>query len=127
MKYLKINVVTVEPKCRRFCDVFDHTSQHFLSQIHQVLIIAIRLVELQHGKFGIMLCGNALVTEIAINLVNSLKSTYDQSFQIKLRNRGTFRASWKVLKGRAVAPPAMGCIIGVSTSTNPFESRNWRI
>ena len=26
-------------------------------------------------------------------------------------------ALWWVAKGRAMAPPAMGCIIGVSTST----------
>ena len=34
---------------------------------------------------------------------------------------------WCVTNGRASAPPASGCIIGVSTSRNPRASRNRRI
>ena len=36
-------------------------------------------------------------------------------------------ALWCVTKGRAAAPPATGCIIGVSTSMNPRASRNARM
>ena len=36
-------------------------------------------------------------------------------------------ALWCVTNGRAAAPPAIGCIIGVSTSTKPRASRNARI
>jgi hypothetical protein len=34
---------------------------------------------------------------------------------------------WCVMNGRAVAPPAMGCSIGVSTSTKPWSHRRWRM
>ena len=37
------------------------------------------------------------------------------------------RAWWWVTKGRAVAPPGMGCIMGVSTSRKPRASKNCRI
>src|SRR5437868_6327020 len=36
-------------------------------------------------------------------------------------------ALWCVLNGRAMAPPGIGCIIGVSTSRKPRASRNARI
>src|ERR1700709_2013659 len=36
-------------------------------------------------------------------------------------------ALWWVLNGRAVAPPGITCIIGVSTSRKPRASRNPRI
>src|SRR5213079_1938816 len=36
-------------------------------------------------------------------------------------------ALWCVLNGRAMAPPGIGCIIGVSTSRKPRASRNVRI
>ena len=36
-------------------------------------------------------------------------------------------ALWCVTKGRAAAPPAIGCITGVSTSTKPRASRNARM
>src|SRR5207247_1226763 len=36
-------------------------------------------------------------------------------------------ALWWVLNGRAMAPPGIGCIIGVSTSRKPRASRNFRI
>src|SRR2546428_4774104 len=36
-------------------------------------------------------------------------------------------ALWCVLNGRAMAPPGIGCIIGVSTSRKPRASRNFRI
>ena len=43
------------------------------------------------------------------------------------RYSGMSRALWWVTNGRAVAPPGMGCIIGVSTSRKPRASRNDRI
>ena len=43
------------------------------------------------------------------------------------RKRSTSSALWWVTKGRAAAPPAMGCIIGVSTSTYPRSSRKRRM
>ena len=36
-------------------------------------------------------------------------------------------ALWCVTKGRAIAPPASGCIIGVSTSRYPRPSRKRRM
>ena len=37
------------------------------------------------------------------------------------------RAWWWVTKGLAVAPPGMGCIMGVSTSRKPRASKNCRM
>ena len=40
-----------------------------------------------------------------------------------LKNNSISNALWCVTNGLAVAPPAIGCIIGVSTSVNPFFSK----
>src|SRR5205823_200483 len=44
-----------------------------------------------------------------------------------LRYRSMSSALWCVLKGRAAAPPGIGCIIGVSTSRKPRATKNSRI
>jgi hypothetical protein len=36
------------------------------------------------------------------------------------------KALWWVTKGLAVAPPGIGCIMGVSTSRNPRPRKNSR-
>ena len=59
--------------------------QQFGGEIHQAAIIGVGLVELQHGELGIVMRGEALVAEIAVDLVDALQAAHHQPLQVKLR------------------------------------------
>ena len=65
-------------------DMFRQTPQHLLGQVHQVVIIRIGLIKLEHGEFGIVPGRKPLVTEVAVDLIHPLKSADDQAFEIQL-------------------------------------------
>ena len=68
---------------------------------------------------------DALGAEVAIDLIDAVEAADDQALQIKLRRDSRIEVYVeRVVMGdkrtRETAPPAMGCIIGVSTSTKPL-------
>ena len=77
---LPLNSTTVVPfTCRR------HKLDHVFGELHQVVVVRIGLVELEHGEFGIVLGADALVAEIAIDLVHAIEPADHQPLQIELR------------------------------------------
>ena len=62
----------------------DFTDEPF-AEVHQVTIIAIRLVEFQHREFWIVARGQTLVAEIPVDLEDLLEAAHHQTFQIQLR------------------------------------------
>ena len=60
-------------------------AHELLGQVHQVVIIPIGLVELEHRELGVVPRRDALVTEIAVDLENFLESADHQPLQIELR------------------------------------------
>ena len=59
--------------------------QQFGREIHQAAIIGVGLVELQHRELGIVMRGEALVAEVAIDLVDALQPAHHQPLQVQLR------------------------------------------
>ena len=53
--------------------------------VHQVVIVRVGLVELEHRELGVVLGADALVAEVAVDLVDAVKAADDQPLQIKLR------------------------------------------
>ena len=89
--------------------------------VHQVVVVGVGLVELEHGELGIVLGADAFVAEVAIDLVDAVHAADHQALEVELgrdaeEEVGRSSALWCVVKGRAAAPPATVCIIGVSTS-----------
>src|SRR5207237_5661204 len=56
-----------------------------VGQFHQVAIIPIRFVELEHRELGVVPGGDALVTEAAVDLEDLFQAAYDQPLEIELR------------------------------------------
>src|SRR3546814_9450761 len=50
-----------------------------------VLIVRVRLVELQHREFGIVARRESFITEVAVDLVNLLETANDQSLEEQFR------------------------------------------
>ena len=102
-----------------------------LGQRHQLLVVGVGLVELEHRELGVVLRRDALVPEVARDLVDALEAADDEPLQIQLRRD----AQEEIHVERVVvrherprrAPPAIGCITGVSTSRKPRASRKRRI
>ncbi len=70
---------------RRPADFLRQRSEELLGQSHQVAVIAISLIELEHGELGIVLGGDPFIAEIAVDLVHAVEPADHQSLQIKLR------------------------------------------
>src|SRR5690606_33559135 len=60
-------------------------AQHVLGEVHQVVVVRVGLVELQHGEFGVVAGGQPFVPEIAVDLVHPLEATHHQTLEIQLR------------------------------------------
>ena len=62
-----------------------HRRQHLLGQRHQLTILAVGLVELEHRELGVVLRGDPLVAEVAVDLVDPLETADRQPLEIQLR------------------------------------------
>ena len=49
------------------------------------MIVRIGLVELEHGELGVVLRADALVAEVAVDLVDAVQAADDQALEVKLR------------------------------------------
>ncbi len=58
---------------------------HPLDQVHQIGVVRVRLIQLQHRELGIVSGRHTLVAEVAIDLVHALEAADHQTLQIKLR------------------------------------------
>src|ERR1051326_3710698 len=56
---------------------------HLFDQPHHIFIAGKSLVALHHRKFGIVAAINTLIAEIAPNLINALKTSYDQPLEVE--------------------------------------------
>ncbi len=61
-------------------DEFDE----FFAELHQVVVVGVGLVELEHGELGVVFGADALVAEVAVDLVDAVEAADDQSLQIQL-------------------------------------------
>jgi hypothetical protein len=52
--------------------------EQILSQVHQVAVITVSLVELEHGEFRIVLGRNSLVAKIPVDLVHAVEAAHHQ-------------------------------------------------
>jgi len=59
--------------------------EEFFVELHEVLIVAVGLIKLEHGEFGIVLGGNTLVAEIAIDFEDAIKAADGEPLKIELR------------------------------------------
>ena len=53
-------------------DVFCDEDDEFFAELHQVVVVRIGLVELKHSELGVVLGADALVAEVAIDLINAV-------------------------------------------------------
>ena len=66
-------------------DFLRKPAQQFFSEIHEVMIILIRLVELEHGELRIVPGRHAFIAEIAVDFEYLLDASHNKAFQIQLR------------------------------------------
>ena len=69
----------VVPRTARV-DVLDQR----LDQLHHVAVVGVRLVALEHRELGVVLARDALVAEVAADLVDAVEPADDQPLQVQL-------------------------------------------
>ena len=58
--------------------------EQLLGELHQVLVVGVGLVELEHRELGIVLGGHPLVPEVAIDLVHPVEPAHHQALEVQL-------------------------------------------
>ena len=81
----KIDLYTIIRNLCGTADFLCQITEHGFCKFHHSLIVCICLIKLHQSKFRIVACINTLITEYTSDLINSLKSSDDQSFQIELQ------------------------------------------
>jgi hypothetical protein len=59
-------------------------AQQAFGEVHQRVVVGIRLVELHHREFGIVARAEAFVAEVAVDFENLLETADDQTLQVQL-------------------------------------------
>mmetsp|Transcript_14905 Transcript_14905/g.26766 ORF Transcript_14905/g.26766 Transcript_14905/m.26766 type:complete len:326 (+) Transcript_14905:526-1503(+) len=67
-------------------DTFHHPSNHFLGDVHEVIVIRICPVELTRSELRVVSQVNTFISELAPNLVHTVHPSNDESFEIKFRS-----------------------------------------
>ena len=58
--------------------------EKLLGEVHQVVVVGVGLVELEHGELGVVAGGDALVAEVAVDLVDAIEAADDQALEVEL-------------------------------------------
>ena len=61
------------------------SADRLLDPVHEVAIVGVRQVQLEHREFGVVLRREALVAEVAVDLVDALEAADHQALQVQLR------------------------------------------
>jgi len=77
------------------------------------VIICIGLIELEHGELGVVLGADALVAEVAVDLVDAVEAADYQPLQIKLRRDAQKEIEIKsvVMRGEGTCRRAAGDLL----------------
>ena len=59
-------------------------AQQRLGEVHQVAVVRVRLVELEHRELGVVPRRDAFVAEVAVDLEHLLEAADDQPLQVQL-------------------------------------------
>lgn len=65
-------------------DVLDETRNQLLRHVHEVVVVSIGPVELAGREFGVVSQVNALVSELATDLIHTFQTTDNEHLQIQL-------------------------------------------
>ena len=92
-----------------------------LVELHHVVDVPVRGVELEHRELGVVRRVDAFVAEDAPDLVDALEAADDQALEVQLGRDAQLHDPMSsalkcVTNGRAAAPPATCSSVGVSTS-----------
>src|SRR5713226_5621365 len=82
----QVDLCTLVGDARCALYLLGNEADHLLHQLHDVLVIGIRLITFNHRKFGIMAAINTLIAEIASNFIDPLKPTHNQSLEIEFHS-----------------------------------------
>ena len=59
--------------------------EHPLDHVHQVAVVRVGLVQLEHRELGVVPRGQPFVAEVAVDLVHALEAADDEALQVQLR------------------------------------------
>ena len=77
MPLAQVDLVAVEMGDGGAVDFLGDEDDEFFAELHQVVVVRVGLVELEHGELGVVAGADAFVAEVAVDLVDTVEATYD--------------------------------------------------
>ena len=81
----QIVVTALVHHLRGAVDGIGHGAQCLLDPVHEVVIVTIGEIQLEHGELGVVAGGQPFVAEVAVDFVDALEAADDEALQIQLR------------------------------------------
>jgi len=66
-------------------DLFRDADDELFAEGHQIVIVRVGLIELKHGELGVVARADALVAEVAVNLVDAIHAADYEPLEVELR------------------------------------------
>ena len=86
----KVDLDTIVGNLCGTTNLLSQITEHGLCQFHHSLIICICLIKLHQSEFWVVTGINTLITEYTADLINSLKTTNDQSLEVEFQRNTKF-------------------------------------
>src|SRR5579871_5381056 len=65
-------------------DLAGYVDDELFGEAHEVVVVGIGLVELEHGELGVVAGADALVAEVAVDLVDAVEASDDEALEVEL-------------------------------------------
>ena len=82
--FAEVDLVAVEVGDGGAVDFFRDEGDEFFGEVHQVVVVGVGLVELEHGELGVVLGADAFVAEVAVDLVDAVEAADDEALEVEL-------------------------------------------
>ena len=66
-------------------DFLCYISVEVLGEVHHSVVVGVSLIKLHESELGVVACVKTLVAEYSADFINSLKTAYDETLQVKLK------------------------------------------
>src|SRR4051812_2729826 len=80
----EIDLIAVEVGDEGAVDFHGDELDELFREVHQVVVVGVGLIELEHGELGVVPGADAFVAEVTVDLVDAVEATDDEALKVEL-------------------------------------------
>ena len=82
--FAEVDFVAVEVGDGGAVDLLGYVDDELFGEAHEVVVVGVGLVELEHGELGVVAGADAFVAEVAVDLVDAVEASDDEALEVEL-------------------------------------------